>query len=76
MYGELVYRLSKRYGRERRESGEEYPYFKGAIADLIPAPNQTLLDLQGEHVIWYRADGVYHCIHVYFEAGSFEAEGM
>jgi hypothetical protein len=79
MYGELVYRIGKRYSQERqRDPGVEFPFFAGHISDLVdPATLAALPDLQGEYVIAYKdGQGASHVIHVYFEEGTFEAEGM
>jgi hypothetical protein len=78
MYAELIYRLGKRYSQERqRDPNVEFPFFSGEIADLVDqATLAELPELQGEHVIAYSDGQASHLIHVYFEQGSYEAEGM
>lgn len=79
MYGEVVYQLGKRYSRERQRNPEiEYPFFSGRIADLVDSATLAALpELQGEYVIAYNdGQGANHMIHVYFEQGTYEAEGM
>ena len=78
MYGELVYRIGKRYSRELElQPHIEFPYFGGQISELVsPDVLHELPDLQGEYVIAYNdGKGTQHLIRVYFEDGSFEAEG-
>lgn len=79
MYAELVYRLGKRYSKERESNpAVEFPFFTGQIADLVDATTlENLPELQGEYVIAYNnGRGANHLIHVYFEQGTFEAEGV
>ena len=76
MYADLIYRLGKRYSQERQRNPDvEFPFFSGEIANLVdPA---TLPELQGEYVIAYNdGQGANHLVHVYFEQGTYEAEGM
>ena len=79
MYGELVYRLGKHYSRERKLNPQvEFPYMSGKIADLIDqATLEALPELQGEYVVSYNdGQGTRHLIRVYYEDGTYEAEGM
>lgn len=79
MYGEVVYQLGKRYGEERERNPEiEFPFFSGQLSDLVdPVTQAQLPDLQGEYVIAYNdGKGTRHLLHVYFEQGMFELEGM
>ncbi|NLF75652.1 MAG: hypothetical protein GX573_08140 [Chloroflexi bacterium] len=79
MYGELVYRIGKHYTQERQRNPDvEFPFFSGQIADLVDQDTLNALpELQGEYVIAYKnGEGASHVIHVYFEQGTFEAEGM
>jgi hypothetical protein len=79
MYAELVYRLGKQYSQARESNPTvDYPFFSGEIADLVDTDTLAALpELQGEHVIAYSdGQGARHLIHVYFEQGTFEAEGM
>jgi hypothetical protein len=78
MYSELVYRLGKRYSAERQLNPEiEFPSFSGLIADLVDQETlEALSDLQGERVIAYHdGQGTRHLIRVYFDEGTFEAQG-
>lgn len=79
MYGEVVYRLGKRYAEERERSPEvEFPFLSGQLSDLIdPVTQAQLPELQGEYIIAYNdGNGTRHLLHVYFEQGSYELEGM
>ncbi len=79
MYGEVVYRLGKRYREERERTPEvEFPSLSGQIRDLVdPATQAELPELQGEHVIAYNdGQGTRHMLHVYFEQGTYELVGM
>jgi hypothetical protein len=79
MYGELVYRIGKRYSQERQRNPDvEYPFFAGQLGDLVdPDTVAALPELQGEYVIAYKdGQGASHVIHVYYEEGAYEAEGM
>ena len=73
-YSELVYRLGKRYSAARQLVPENaYPFFSGTIEELI-GPND--LELQGEKIIAYNGgQGTRHLIRVYFEGGTYEAQG-
>ena len=78
MYGDLIYRIGKRYSKERELNPHiEYPYFSGQISDLVSNDVlQALPELQGEYVVAYNdGKGTKHLIRVYFEDGLFEAEG-
>lgn len=79
MYGEVVYKLGKRYSEERERNPEtEYPFLSGQISDLVdPVTQAQLPELQGEYVIAYNdGQGTNHLLHVYFEQGAYELEGM
>ena len=78
MYADLIYRIGKRYSQERARTGIEFPFFSGMIAHLVdPDTLAALPDLQGEYVIAYHdGQGANHLVHMYFEGGTFEAEGM
>jgi hypothetical protein len=78
MYADLVYRIGKRYSKEREQTPHvEFPYFCGQISELLsPEVLQALPELQGEYMIAYNdGKGTQHLIRVYFEDGIFEAEG-
>ena len=78
MYADLVYRIGKRYSKEREANPDkEYPYFSGQISELVSVEVlEQLPELQGEYMIAYNdGKGIKHLIRVYFEAGTFEAEG-
>lgn len=78
MYGELVYRIGKQYSKERELNPNiEFPYFSGQISELVTDDVlQDLPNLYGEHIIAYNdSKGTKHLIRVYFDDGSFEAEG-
>lgn len=77
-YGDLIYKLGKRYSKEREQHPEEeFVYFSGQLSDLLDETAlQSLPELEGEHVIAYRgSDGANHFIRVYFDDHTFEAEG-
>jgi len=79
MYGEVVYRLGKRYGEERERTPEvEFPSLSGQITDLVdPVTQAELPELQGEYVIAYNdGQGTRHMLHVYFEQATYELVGM
>jgi hypothetical protein len=78
MYGELVYRIGKRYRKARELNPElEFPYFSGRISELVSEDILSQLPkLQGEYLIAYNdIDGNKAVIRVYFEDGNYEAEG-
>jgi hypothetical protein len=77
-YGEVVYRLGKRYSQERELNPQvEYPYFHGQLADLVDQKTLTELpELIGEYFVAYNdGQGTRHAIRIYFDNGTFEAEG-
>jgi hypothetical protein len=77
-YNTLVYRIGKLYGRMLQEHPEvEYPKFAGLISDLLDdAALRALPALHGERVIAYNnGQGTDHFIRVYFDEGTFEAQG-
>lgn len=79
MYGEVVYRLGKRYADTRESNPDiEYPFLSGQISDLVdPVTMAELPELQGEYVIAFNdGQGTKHMLHVYFEQGTYELEGM